>query len=260
MATQMSACLKRHEPQQRGDDSASAGQSQGDTTEEDAKSTREAAASASKRRRTAVKPSEFTFKEQEIKAGRPYYKGYRVLPDDEEMLEVNMEDAARVAQLMVHQRQATQYTINSNLARDNRRSCSASRHTTPQSTSEEQREANYKETLRVALLISLHEVGGAGTPVEAEVAGELVPLVGGVDVFDPQAPGAEAHRLLTLAEQGLTPGDAAFNPIQFKGEYDRYVPFQGESGGCCWTPGRHVRKVVMTPISSHTNRFSVHVR
>ena len=55
------------------------------------------------------------------------------------------------------------------------------------------------------------------------VAGELVPLIGGGDVFDPHALRVEAHRLLTLAEQGLTPGDAAFNPIQFKGKYDGYL-------------------------------------
>ena len=73
--------------------------------------------------------------------------GIRVLDDNEVMPEVNMEDAARVARLMVHQRQASQYTINSNFARDNRRSCSASRHTTLQSTSEEQREAQFRRRL-----------------------------------------------------------------------------------------------------------------
>ena len=46
MATPVSAGVKRRELQQRGDDSASAGQSQGDTTEEDEVAAREAAASA----------------------------------------------------------------------------------------------------------------------------------------------------------------------------------------------------------------------
>ena len=115
----------KNELQQPDDDSVSAGQSQGYTTEEDGTSSRELAASAAKRRRTAIKPSELTFKEQEIKAGRAYFKGYRVLDENEVMPEVNMEDTARVAQLMTQQRQATPYTINCNIARDQHRSCSA---------------------------------------------------------------------------------------------------------------------------------------
>ena len=65
----------------------------------------------------------------------------------------------------------------------------------------------------------------------------------------------EANRSLTLAEQGLAPGDAAFNPIQFKGEYGGYLQFKGEYGGYCLRPGTHVQKVLTSPIPIHTNRF-----